>query len=238
MAERVSVVRQEDFDALAFLPPHRARRGQSLYAPLTPDGEAALDDVIVSQGRSRLRKGPLGVEWRQRFLQPVPYGVVLGHEGATVLASPNTHGDQRVRGLSIGIGEHLDPEDTSLRGGLGRGISEEAVVRVNGTIVDLPPRPTPEELHELFSTAPAAVLFDGQNRVGSVHLGVVYLLSPRDGVSVRLHGGASGNISSTHEKVTDLHKRAKAGEVQLAGWSKMVLEHVLKPGEESVVSTA
>jgi predicted NUDIX family phosphoesterase len=89
--------------------------------------------------------------------QIIPYVVLRDGDRIFLMRRTRAGGDERLHDrYSIGIGGHINPEDTDVEGGLQREWSEE---------IDADFTPT---------FAPIGVLNDDDNSVGAVHLGLVY----------------------------------------------------------------
>lgn len=105
-------------------------------------------------------------EFDPSWLQLIPYCVLINDAGLVfAYERDKSGGESRLhRKISIGVGGHINPIDSSGEGseysaGLCRELAEE---------VDVDP--------EMSIGDPVALIYDDQNEVGRVHLGVVHIV--------------------------------------------------------------
>jgi predicted NUDIX family phosphoesterase len=140
------------------------------------------------------------------FKQLIPYVVVRDGPLVYLMERTAAGGDPRLHGkASIGVGGHLNPVDEGedpLTDGLRREWSEELAA-------DWEP-----EFHLV------GLLNDDSNRVGSVHLGVVFEVEA-DGrpVEVRERDKLSGRFATSAE--------VRAAWDRMETWSRLVADHLL-----------
>jgi predicted NUDIX family phosphoesterase len=140
------------------------------------------------------------------FKQLIPYVVVRDAERVFLMHRTDAGGDPRLHGkASIGVGGHINPVDgvaDPLTDGLRREWAEELIADWN-----------PE-----FSLL--GLLNDDSNAVGSVHLGVVFVVeSAGRPVGVREQDKLSGRFAAADE--------VRAAWDRLETWSRLVADHLL-----------
>jgi predicted NUDIX family phosphoesterase len=168
-----------------------------------PDLLRRLRDAVLAHGRYLDR--PIAEEspdWKQL----IPYVVVRQGAATFLMERTEAGGDPRLhRKASIGVGGHLNPVDHGedpLMAGLAREWAEELDAQW-------------EPQFELVG-----LLNDDSNRVGSVHLGVVFTVDAGGGsVQVRETEKLSGRMASRDD--------VAAAWDQLETWSQLVAAELL-----------
>ncbi len=179
--------------------------GGCAFTGIRPAGDASLAELreaVVSQGRFLDR--PIA-EANPAFKQLIPYVVVRSGALVFLMERSDGGGDPRLhRKASIGVGGHLNPVDGGadpLDAGLRREWSEELIAGW-------------EPRFRLIG-----VLNDDSNPVGSVHLGVVFVVDAAGReLAVREREKLSGRWADPAMLVA-------AGE-RLETWSRLVAEHL------------
>lgn len=139
-----------------------------------------------------------------QFKQIIPY-VVIRHDGSTFLLqrTPKQTEARLHHKLSIGIGGHVNPDTPDVMDGLQKELEEE--VNVSGD----------------YDLTFAGVLNDDTTDVGSVHLGLVYLLDAHErNVAIRETDKMTGRWAD----VTELAAAREAME----SWSEIVFDALLR----------
>lgn len=152
------------------------------------------------------------------WLQLIPYCVLLrGHE-VFLYRRTKKVGESRLAGkCSLGLGGHINPIDgedlasphNAYYAGLRRELCEEVVL-------------TGQSWESVVKRL-SGVIFDPANEVGQVHLGLVHLMRLDRNSQVKLNdpaleGGCFVSITSLRES---------AAEMNLEGWSQLVLQELL-----------
>ncbi len=153
-------------------------------------------------------------EHHPAYKQLIPYVVV--HQGTRLLCLQRlaTQGEERLHGKrSIGVGGHINPRDEP-PGGPGPGLVQRACMRELHEELVLPEGPLP--------LTPLGLLNDDATEVGSVHLGLVYLLDA-SGFQPRVR--ETDAMEGTFEELTDLQASLAAGTPPaFEGWTAHLLQ--------------
>lgn len=196
--ELIYVVKRYDLFDLAF--PHGlVLRGQSADAH-------NLDRYV-----ERIHEKGFFIErsWAEQdssFKQIIPYTVVACGSEVLVLQRLSGGGEPRLSGkLSIGVGGHINPEDAEPRSSL----LEAGALRELGEELVLKARPEMKAV---------GMVNDESNPVGSVHFGVVHLLTlPEPAVEVREKDQLEGSFVDAGK----IRQMVDAGE-NFETWSALV----------------
>lgn len=169
-------------------------------------GEAYLDELRAAVREHGIFMDRPLAEESPAFKQLIPYVVLRDGPRTLLLERTEGGGDPRLhRKASIGVGGHLNPIDDGddpLAAGLHREWSEELVA-------DWEPE---------FGLI--GLLNDDSNAVGSVHLGVVFMVEADGrGVEVREHEKLIGRFATLPE--------VRAAWDRMETWSRLVAEHLL-----------
>ena len=201
--EMVLVVPRSELDALG-LP--------GVFAWHDKEVRPQLSSVLRTTSRF-MRRGD--VEEDLRWVQPIPYCVVLSDEAAPRILMYN-RGDEaaedRLAGKwSIGVGGHVNPQDVC-----------PASMVMNRTIQDASQRELKEELVGLkliFLHYSHGLFYQDDSPVNAVHLGVAYVaeVSPN-------------SFSMMGDKVEEFRwvTPVELKEYQLEGWSETVRDYFLE----------
>lgn len=174
-------------------------------------------DPDLSNALGRLREEGFFMERRYaeahpEFKQPIPYVAVSRGETVLCLTRSRSQSEQRLHGLrSIGVGGHVNPCDEP------RSPGEDLLL--NACL---------RELHEelvlprvALPLTPIGLLNDDSTEVGSVHLGVVYLLEAGSlPVAIRETAAMTGGF----EPLAALQEEVRRDPAAFESWSVLLLE--------------
>ena len=140
-----------------------------------------------------------------RYKQIIPYVVIRHEESYFLLQRTTSQAEARLHHkLSIGIGGHVNPDTPELMDGLHKELEEE--VSVGGD----------------YDLTFIGILNDDTTEVGSVHLGIVYMLEAHDpNVTVRETDKMTGRWADA----TELATAREAMET----WSQIVYDNLIAP---------
>ncbi len=181
-----------------------------------PHGLVSLSDQRETVNRyvERIRTHGFFVERRKaeqdsRWKQIIPYVVVKQDDRILLLERKNKQGEARLHGKrSIGVGGHVNPIDEDsqhvLAAGLHREVEEE--LDVGGP----------------YQVKVAGFLNDDATDVGSVHFGMVALLTTSAPVSIRETDMMDGRLVSPQE-LTELHQQDPD---RFETWSSLLLDRL------------
>jgi predicted NUDIX family phosphoesterase len=181
-----------------------------------PDGgwhglqTAGMDDVLARIAAEADYRPREAMERDPAWKQLIPYLVVRDADRYFLMQRTKAGADERLHDRwSIGVGGHVNPGDDGLPGGLQREWREELVS-------DFEPR-----------FQPIALLNDDTTDVGSVHLGIVFVVDAAGrSVRVRETDKLRGAFADRHE--------VEAVRDRLETWSLLVFEAI----ESGVVGAA
>jgi predicted NUDIX family phosphoesterase len=235
--EALGVPKQALIDA-KILPPDRETAEKDTYIKLT--GLKDLYRFIHFTERSkeaRVRGGEsYDVENDTSFQQIVMVGVVLKHN--KVLAyqrGSDAYDESRLAGkMSIGIGGHFEPSDSTLIQSMYREFAEEVTITQDGIPVPLEKdssgKISGKAVKEFISMSPVGIIKDERDDVGKVHLGLVCVVRPRqDNIDIAINTDAGENVSSSYVEPQELSQSASTGKIMLEGWGDIVLRNELLP---------
>ncbi|MGQ0612229.1 MAG: hypothetical protein ACT4PV_00550 [Planctomycetaceae bacterium] len=162
-------------------------------------------ELLAARGRFAERAA---VEDNPSLKQVIPYAIVRRGDAILVCRRARKGGDRRLQGLrSIGVGGHINPCDAPdpVAGALRREIEEELVI----------PRGWRWRI--------AGWLNDDTTAVGAVHLGVVAVVEPGEGVvEVREADRMSGSFLARAD-LLELHARERAS---FESWTSLLLDRL------------
>lgn len=169
------------------------------YGLVTEGVDDAIDAILDGHfflDRPTAEKSP-------QYKQIIPY-VIIRHAGSYYLLqrTPKQTEARLHHKLSLGIGGHINPDTPELLDGLHKELEEE--VHVAGD----------------YDLTFAGILNDDTTEVGSVHLGVVYVLDAHDAnVTVRETDKMTGRWASVDE-LRELRERMET-------WSQIVYDALI-----------
>lgn len=232
--EAVGVPTQDLIDA-HIIPPSEVTAGKDTFIPITNFKDLYRFIHFTSHNQeARVRGGKdYDVENDPSFQQLIMYGVVIKDD--KVLAyqrGSEKYDENRLAGkISLGVGGHFEPDDTSLPESFYREIIEEVDVSVDGEDVDLNTVPTnARKAKDYFSITPVGIIKDERDDVGKVHLGVVSLIHPtKSNIAINVKADGETGVNSQYIGVGELNSLYEEGQVDMEGWSDIVLKNVLLP---------
>lgn len=169
-------------------------------------------------------------EYDPSFQQISMYGFVM-KEGK-VMTYQRGHANEEPRldrsRVAIGVGGHMEPDDTNFIQSFYREITEEIEISKdgvkikisNGTGVDI------KHFKELVSLIPVGIIKDERDEVGRMHTGVAIRIEPKTpDIDIRVcmdNGESSVPVSFIDPR--ELSSLAQSGEIRLEGWGEIVLK--------------
>jgi predicted NUDIX family phosphoesterase len=187
-----------------------------LFERRFPHGLELLDAGEMSAVDERIRQHGFFVERRHAeldssFKQVIPYCVVVRGGEVFVMRRLEGGGEARLHGKrSVGVGGHINPVD-----GMGAG---------DDVVAEGLRREVEEELHVdgPWEVRTVGLLNDDSTDVGSVHVGLVGVVTTEADVRVRetdaLEGGFVG--------VAELRRLLAEERASFETWSALVLDHI------------
>lgn len=176
-----------------------------LHDGLLTGGIEAMLEVIVEKSffidRPTAERSP-------QFKQIIPYVLIRHGDAYYLLERTPKQSEARLHNkLSLGIGGHINPDAPELLDGLQKELEEE--VGVSGD----------------YDLTFAGILNDDSTEVGSVHLGVVYILESHTGDVV---------VRETDKMTGRWVARAELGALRerMETWSQIAYDALLAAGEE------
>ncbi len=170
-----------------------------LFDLRTPHGLEVLEPAAMEQFRARVRRRGFFVELRHAerdasLKQVIPYCVVMRRGRVFVMRRLAGGGESRLHGKrTVGVGGHVNPIDGSVSARTGEGAGE---VVERDVVAEALRREIDEELHidGPWDVRPVGLLNDDSTDVGSVHVGLVNVVTTSADVRVRETDVLSGRF--------------------------------------------
>ncbi|MEW6072538.1 MAG: hypothetical protein AB1726_08095 [Planctomycetota bacterium] len=194
--------------------PDRTPQGLVLFGGEAPSvAKERFDAAVREHGFFVEREA---AEGQPAWKQIIPYSLIRVGEEILLTRRLARGGEERLRDkLSIGIGGHINPGDVEAASGAGRRNPIPAATR----------REIAEEIHVRgsYEIGEVGLLNDDSNPVGSVHLGLVQMVTVRGFVDIREREVLEGRLVSPAE-LHDLH----TGGANFETWSAILIENFAK----------
>jgi len=220
------------------IPPEKDTIGKATYIPISSVGEL-FRFIKTAHAKPELGGGyyreRTGAEEDPSFQQISMYGFVM--KDGKLLTYQRGHANEEPRldrsKIAIGVGGHMELDDTNFIQSFYREIAEEVEifkdgVKIkisNGTGVDI------KHFKELVSLVPVGIIKDERDEVGRMHTGVAIRVEPKTpDIDIRVcmdNGESSTPILYVDPQV--LFDKSKDGQVRVEGWGEIVLEKAIIP---------
>jgi predicted NUDIX family phosphoesterase len=220
------------------IPPEKDTLGKAIYIPITGFRELSR---FIKTAHAKRELG--GGYYRERslaendssFQQISMYGFVMRF--GRLMTYRRGHANEEPRldrsRVAIGVGGHMELDDTNFIQSFYREIAEEVEVFkdrqkvkiANGSGLDI------KHFKELVSLTPVGIIKDERDEVGRMHTGVAIRIEPKTpDVDIRVcmdNGQSSVPVSFIDPR--ELFNLAQGGQVRLEGWGEIVLEQEILP---------
>jgi predicted NUDIX family phosphoesterase len=204
--------------------------GKSMYTKLRglKDLEK-LSMLAQNYGLSRERGGANDVEHDASVQQLIVYGFIQLHDGRFMLyqRGADNYTESRLAGkVSLGIGGHMEPTDSSLMDSFYRELEEEIAIEVDGKPVGFrKPDGTIDValMQQYITVEPVGIIKDEREEVGIVHLGIACRLTPiKDNLNATIQPEDGQNVRSFFVTPKEYIALTKSGEIVTEGWTDIV----------------
>ena len=174
--------------------------------------------------RERESKVRADAEYDETFQQLAVFMVIKNRDGKFLLVE-DAHTEERLQGTwSLGLGEHCDSKDFSLRDTFDRAIREELEIRSNQERISYDTNSAKglrEKISMFIHTKFVGVIRDERDAVGRSHIGAIWIVKPKGNIEL---------IPQVEEKAYRyLSIQEIDARVSLNGWSDIILREILKP---------
>lgn len=220
------------------IPPEKDTAGRATYIPISSFREL-FRFIKTAHAKPELGGGyyreRAGAECDPSFQQISMYGFIM--KDGKLLTYQRGHANEEPRldrsKVAIGIGGHMEFDDTNFIQSFYREIAEEVEIFKdgekikisNGTGVDI------KHFKELVSLAPVGIIKDERDEVGRMHTGVAIRIEPKIpdiDIRVCMDNGQS-SIPVLYVNPQELFDKSKSGQVRVEGWGEIVLEQAILP---------
>jgi predicted NUDIX family phosphoesterase len=220
------------------IPPEKDILGKAIYLPIT--GFRDLSRFVkTAHAKAELGGGyyreRAAAEYDPGFQQISMYGFVM--RSGRLMTYQRGHANEEPRldrsRVAIGVGGHMELDDTNSIQSFYREIAEELEVfkdrqRVqisNGSGIDI------KHFKQLVTLTPVGIIKDERDEVGRMHTGVAIRIEPKTpDVDIRVcmdNGQSSVPVSFIDPR--ELFSLAQSGQIRLEGWGEIVLEQEILP---------
>lgn len=220
------------------IPPEKDTAGRATYIPISSFRElfrfikTAHTTPELGGGYYRERAG---AECDPSFQQISMYGFIM--KDGKLLTYQRGHANEEPRldrsKVAIGIGGHMELDDTNFIQSFYREIAEEVEifkdgVKIkisNGTGVDV------KHFKELVSLTPVGIIKDERDEVGRMHTGIAIRIEqkvPDIDIRVCMDNGQS-SVPVSFISPRKLFSLVQSGQVRLEGWGEIVLKQEILP---------
>jgi predicted NUDIX family phosphoesterase len=222
----------------AIIPPESETSGRATFIPISSFGELLK---FVSVAHAKLEAGGgfyrerSGAEIDPTFQQISMYGFIMKNDKLLTYHRGHANGEQRLdrTRIAIGIGGHMEQDDTNFIQSFYREIAEEVeifkdgerIVISNGTGIDI------KHFKELVTLTPVGIIKDERDEVGRMHIGVAVRVeskAPNIDIKVSMDNGES-SVPAIFVDPRELFTKSENGQARIEGWGEIVLEHAILP---------
>jgi predicted NUDIX family phosphoesterase len=220
------------------IPPENETAGKATFIPISSISEL-LHFIRAAHGKPETGGGfyreRSGAETDPAFQQISMYGFIM--KDGQLLTYHRGHANEEPRldrrKIAIGVGGHMEQDDTNFIQSFYREIAEEVEILKdgekikisNGTGVDI------KHFKELVTLIPVGIIKDERDEVGRMHIGVAVRVEPKApniDIRVSMDNGES-SVSATFIDPKELFAKSKSGQAKVEGWGEIVLEHAILP---------
>jgi predicted NUDIX family phosphoesterase len=220
------------------IPPEKDTAGRATYIPM-PGFRELFRFVKTAHAKREFGGGyyreRAGAENDPSFQQISMYGFFI--KDGKLLTYQRGHANEEPRldrsRVAIGVGGHMDLDDTNFIQSFYREIAEEIEIYKdgqkvkisNGTGVDI------KHFKELVSLFPVGIIKDERDEVGRMHTGVAIRIEPKaPNIDIRIcmdNGQSSVPVSFIDPR--ELFRQIQSGQVRVEGWGEIVLKQEILP---------
>ncbi len=218
--------------------PEKDTAGRATYIPISSFSEL-FRFIKTAHAKPELGGGyyreRTSAELDPSFQQISMYGFII--KDGKLLTYQRGHANEEPRldrsKVAIGIGGHMELDDTNFIQSFYREIAEEVEIFKdgekikisNGTGVDI------KHFKELVSLTPVGIIKDERDEVGRMHTGVAIRIEPKvPDIDIRVcmdNGQSSVPVSFINPR--KLFSLTQSGQVRLEGWGEIVLKQEILP---------
>ena len=217
------VVPMTSLEGLSFWPSLPRENGKLCAAvPLDVGQRAEFIELVNREKEFRERKGDDGIEKKPEWQQPIFYGIVTRGEKFFAYKrgdSNSKYSEGRLASkISIGLGGHIEPYDSSLESSLNRELSEEVVFRRKGEEILVDDAGEMEIL---------GLVKNETDDVGKVHVGLICRFDLRDeDIDILIRDAGKENQTGWMLTMAEYDDRVNSGEFEPEEWTRLILKNM------------
>lgn len=188
--------------------------------PLNIEQRVEFIDLVNKEKQFRERKGDDGIEKNPEWQQPIFYGIVTRGESFFAYKRGGAkYSEGRLTSkTSIGLGGHIERNDSSLKRSLNRELDEEAIFRRSG--IEIP-------VDDAGDMEILGLVKNETDDVGMVHVGLVCRFDLRDEeTDILIRDAGKENQIGWMLTMAEYKDRVDSGEFDPEEWTKLILQNM------------